>query len=804
MEAAHAVRYGQKIRLAALSAYVAASGAPPPCGIGYYEKNGRHGILSCVPPLGDAQDKLFTEDEFLVLDPTGRREIGEVVEYGHAVVLVNQHGMVWNNKTGGITGYVGPRARNIPGEMYVSFRRGGAAKPASGGSSSRAATQQAMSASSCTASSSNVSFDASTRSRANSSSSSLSSMDAAVPSTKQEYTEGPSDGPVVFGDANVAIAVVESNRHSQMFNKRLTNFKKPTSRIVGGYICCDGKGSELRFTVWPAKPRIEQISMMNKLITSYNYGQKIALPVGLLESTAALATDAGASKSKSTSAQGLQRAEIFFRLSNQATAVLPGKLLQQKLTAHAASMSDDEALDAERESVFVLPLRNGPPGELVVKLTGVAPSTTVGKLTGDSSVASRAKHKAASGDSQRSTVSLLLQAARLLRLVPVPIFALIYALIMHFSWGALSTLTSGLQRELVVLVLVMLPLFYVAVKVDHPFSSLFEYPPSPLAMDAAGANRSMEDGDDRLASGSLKLIVTEYRFAPHPPSSQPLANGSVGAASSQIPTIDEAVPPPTSTKTALETTGKVPLRFINAEKGDEEKALIRYNETTEWRREEGVDGILHAPSPHFRTIKANYPHYYHKRGKQGEPVYYEKPGKINLKALKAAGLTLDDLMHNYLMITEFLWQVIEQDDNKKCISVLDVDGIGISDFAGEAVEYVRKAASVSGKHYPERCAYIFVINVPSWFNIIWNTVKGMVDDVTREKVIIVRGKKKILEALAEKIPIESIPAEYGGESDGKSPEEDLLFDLMAHLNKEDGAPASNPIAGILRNKPIKH
>ncbi|KAG6590846.1 Phosphatidylinositol transfer protein SEC14 [Phytophthora cinnamomi] len=246
------------------------------------------------------------------------------------------------------------------------------------------------------------------------------------------------------------------------------------------------------------------------------------------------------------------------------------------------------------------------------------------------------------------------------------------------------------------------------------------------------------------------------------------------------------------------------MRFILAEKGDETKALERYNETTEWRREEGVDQLLEEPSPHFKIIKENYPHYYHKRGKNGEPVYYEKPGKINLKALKNAGLTLDDLMHNYLMITEFLWQVIEQDDNRKGISVLDVDGIGISDFAGEAVEYVRKAASVSGKHYPERCAYIFVINVPSWFSMIWNTVKGMVDDVTREKVIIVRGKKKIFEALSERIPVENIPVEYGGTSDGKSPEEDLLFNLMAYVNSDDGAPATNPIEEILKKKPIKH
>lgn len=390
----------------------------------------------------------------------------------------------------------------------------------------------------------------------------------------------------------------------------------------------------------------------------------------------------------------------------------------------------------------------------------------------------------------KRSLMLFYHVSSLLRRVPVSIFALFYAVITHHFWGAFSTMEEGLRRELVVLVLVVLPAFYVSVKMDHPLSALFQ--PPVFEVEAV-------DERDYLsppASGTLKLIVAEYLFA----SNSPKSNGSV----------DHSNPTQTTTSkngnsiTALEATGSVPMRFILAEKGDEAKALERYNETTEWRRAEGVDFLLEKPNPHFNIIKENYPHYYHKRGKNGEPVYYEKPGKINLKALKGAGLTLDDLMHNYLMITEFLWQVIEQDDNCKGISVLDVDGIGISDFAGEAVEYVRKAASVSGKHYPERCAYIFVINVPSWFSMIWNTVKGMVDDVTREKVIIVRGKKKILEALSERIPVENIPVEYGGTSDGKSPEEDLLFKLMAHANSVEGTSNSNPIGEILKKKPIKH
>ncbi|KAG1685190.1 hypothetical protein DVH05_009680 [Phytophthora capsici] len=760
---AHVLRYGQKVRLATRSAYVEDTGASvSELGIGLYEKNGRHGILSCVPPLGSKLQQLFTEDEFTVLHPNDQRSPGEQVQYGDVLVLVNQHGMVWNNKTGGITGYVGPRPRGVPGEMFVCFTK----VPAGVGVMKNSKKDKTDKMDKLTSSAST----------------SVLSTSGSLSMSENPDAE---TGAVCFGDSNVAITVLESNRHSQMFNKRLSNFKKPTSHIAGGYICCDGKGTELRFTILPTKPKIEQISMLNKLITPYNYGQKIALPLGLLESTAKRTNKAAnygsGSAKKAVESSGIQQAEIFFQLTNGAEAVLPGALLQKKMLAHAKPPGPD---GNEPESVFELPLKNGP-GVLVVRLTGVAPRKLLGKLAKN--------RKQPSAPKIKTGAAIFYRVSDLLRLVPVPIFALFYALLTHFLWGALNTMEDSLRRELVVLVLVMLPAFYVAVKVDHPFSALFQPPVFEPEVDDT-------DYSSPTANGTLKLIVTEYRFVPVADN----ANGSVSRpGSTQAPkstnesTLAHSV-------TALESTGSVPKRFILAEKGDETKALERYNETTEWRRDEGVDTLLEEPSPHFKIIKENYPHYYHKRGKNGEPVYYEKPGKINLKALKNAGLTLDDLMHNYLMITEFLWQVIEQDDNRKGISVLDVDGIGISDFAGEAVEYVRKAASVSGKHYPERCAYIFVINVPSWFSMIWNTVKGMVDDVTREKVIIVRGKKKIFEALSERIPVENIPVEYGGTSDGKSPEEDLLFNLMAYVNNDEDAPASNPIEEILKKKPIKH
>jgi hypothetical protein len=743
-----ALRYGQKLRLCAPSAYAKDAAASPELGIGYYEKQGRHGILSAVPPLGNDLDVLFNEDEYLVLDPQNLRAPGDVVEYGHTVVLVNQHGMVWNNKTGGITGYVGPRPRGIPGEMFVSFRRGNSKDaPLAKGDKDKSARAPLPV----------PTLDRDVSTSSTSSSSSMSTSDTTV---------FAADGPVHFGDTNVAITVMESNRHSNMFNKRLTNFKKPTSQIVGGYICCDGKGSELRFTLRPAKPKVEQIAMLNKLITAYNYGQKIALPMGIL-------------LDKDHAKTGLQHADILFKLSNQTTATLAGETLHEKILRHAS-----QGTDAETE--FTLPLANGP-GELVLKLTGVVPKRALAKLVAASRKGPQKPSIQAAAIPAAATLpprlTPLQRLGALVRKLPVPAFALLYAFLTHFLWRTDGT-ESPVRTQVATAVLLLVPAVYVASRVDHPLSSLFHAP----AREIDGAGSADEEAH---ANVSLKLIITEYRFTPGAGGDKQASSASTDSGSSAPALV------------APGSTDPVPLRYIKAEKGDEVKGRERYVATLAWRQENELDTILSKAWPQFRLIKTHYPHYYHKRGLHGEPVYYEKPGKINLKALKAAGVTLTDLLHNYLMVSEFLWQVLEPDDNKKCISVLDVDGIGISDFAGEAVEYVRNTAAVSGGHYPERCAYIFVINVPSWFSMVWNVVKTMMDEVTRDKVIIVRGnKQKILDALAEKIPLANIPEEYGGESMGMAAEETLLYNLMAYVNGESGT-KTNPIDDYRREQALR-
>jgi hypothetical protein len=260
---------------------------------------------------------------------------------------------------------------------------------------------------------------------------------------------------------------------------------------------------------------------------------------------------------------------------------------------------------------------------------------------------------------------------------------------------------------------------------------------------------------------------------------------------------------------------ELPLRFLRAGKGDIEEGLRRYQATLEWRRENSMDTILREPNPHFDLIKRHYPHFFAGRGRLGEPVFYEQPPKTNLKALREGGVTIDLLLRHvrvcravdwnrscpssiltpfvsylsarniqYMMVTEFQWQYVERDDLQRSIYIIDLDGIRFGDFVGEVVDFVKRASSLSAQHYPERAGYVFVINVPAWFKVIFAVIKPLIDESTLEKIYILRGANEIRQNMLERIPIESIPAEYGGQGPplGQSEQENDFRALVEHNN----------------------
>ena len=140
----------------------------------------------------------------------------------------------------------------------------------------------------------------------------------------------------------------------------------------------------------------------------------------------------------------------------------------------------------------------------------------------------------------------------------------------------------------------------------------------------------------------------------------------------------------------------LPQRYVRGCDGDMEEAARRWKETLAWRAAEGVDGILREPQRNFRLIKECYPHYLHRRDKLGHPVYYELLGRINLKKLKANGVTVPEMVRYYVFLTEYIWNKVEptEGDRGAMVSILDVENVGLMDLRGDALEFLKAASKV--------------------------------------------------------------------------------------------------------------
>ena len=206
----------------------------------------------------------------------------------------------------------------------------------------------------------------------------------------------------------------------------------------------------------------------------------------------------------------------------------------------------------------------------------------------------------------------------------------------------------------------------------------------------------------------------------------------------------------------------LPQRFVAATKGNIEYARTRWQHTLHWRADNDIKSILRDAHSNYELIKEHYPHYYHLTSRNGHMVYYEKPGAINLLAMRKHGVGVPELLRHYIYITEFLWRVLLPSESAKMVTVIDVAGVGIRDFAGDVLTFIRSAAKFTSAHYPERCAHIFIVNVPLWFSTVWKLIAPMLDPVTLAKTHILRGQAKIAEELLAEIEPECLPPEYGG------------------------------------------
>ena len=210
--------------------------------------------LAILAPAGPDKDNLYHESHFVVIDPNGVKVDGDVVRYGDEFVLVDDHGMSWNHNAQTLSNYLGFSRCGLPGELCMKFTR----PPHAPTPLAAAATH---------------------------------TPPTHTPPTHTPPTHAPPHNigqPCVLFNSLATLTITRSSRTNKKQNHTISNFKRNTSRVMGGYLTCEKIGQPLTFKIQRAPPTVLTVTAFNytndgsmNLHTHHNinWGEEIELAV---------------------------------------------------------------------------------------------------------------------------------------------------------------------------------------------------------------------------------------------------------------------------------------------------------------------------------------------------------------------------------------------------------------------------------------------------------------------------------------------------------------------------------------------
>ncbi|KAH9927860.1 CRAL-TRIO domain-containing protein [Amylocystis lapponica] len=208
------------------------------------------------------------------------------------------------------------------------------------------------------------------------------------------------------------------------------------------------------------------------------------------------------------------------------------------------------------------------------------------------------------------------------------------------------------------------------------------------------------------------------------------------------------------------------LRFLRARRFDLAKAKQMLIACEQWRKDFKVDEIVNNfDFKEKAEVDKYYPQYYHKMDKDGRPVYIERLGKLDIKALYAITTQERQLQRLVYEYEKFIHDrlpgcsaAVGHPVETSC-TILDLHNVSLSNFY-RVKDYVMAAASIGQDRYPECMGKFYIINAPWAFSTVWTLIKPWLDEVTVSKIDILGSSYK--DKLLAQIPPESLPKEFGG------------------------------------------
>ncbi|WCJ25932.1 Phosphatidylinositol/phosphatidylcholine transfer protein SFH11 [Euphorbia peplus] len=209
------------------------------------------------------------------------------------------------------------------------------------------------------------------------------------------------------------------------------------------------------------------------------------------------------------------------------------------------------------------------------------------------------------------------------------------------------------------------------------------------------------------------------------------------------------------------------LRFLRMRDFDLMKAKGMFVNYLKWRQDYRVDVISkELKFEEYLEVKKRYPHGYHGVDKCGRPLYIERIGMVDINVTFEV-TTLERFVKYHVSEQEKTLNlrfpassVAASKHIASTTSILDVKGVGMSNFSKPARCLFMEIQKIDSNYYPETLNQLFIVNAGSGFRMLWKAIRAFLDPRTLAKIHVLGSN--YLNNLLEVIDASNLPSFLGG------------------------------------------
>jgi len=168
-------------------------------------------------------------------------------------------------------------------------------------------------------------------------------------------------------------------------------------------------------------------------------------------------------------------------------------------------------------------------------------------------------------------------------------------------------------------------------------------------------------------------------------------------------------------------------------------------------------------------FQSQYPQLYSGFSKTGCPVFYSKPGQLEIDGLECITTAQGILnYHWHVMQHDYKNRLLgfkkENPDFKRfeCVTVLDLANVTVGKLGSRTLDIIKIQSHVDSLCFPETMNKTVIVNAPRFFSMTWGLIKGWLDQRTVNKIELFSNSSAAQKKLKEIIDEDQIPSDYGG------------------------------------------